>query len=139
MIFYETINFYSFFSSFHFWKWHSLLVFTFMVIEENYVSSRKTPCYIIWYLKRNQLIFSETIFIVCLLFLGGTDTSQIPLITIFIVTLFGTFIHLTRFHYISIFNRFIPLVRVMLLNTFLNLHAWLILIHALVSNLLVAT
>ena len=53
-----------------------------------------------------------------------------------IVHFLWKFIYLTRFHSLSIFNRFIPLVSVMILHDFFNLHMWLILIHFLVSTLL---
>ena len=71
----------------------------------------------------------------CSLLLWGITTLWIPLITICYSTFILMFIHLTRFHFVTNFNGFILLESVMLFHAFLNLHVWLILIRALVSNL----
>ena len=59
-----------------------------------------------------------------------------PLINVCCSTFIQTFINLTIFHPVLIFNRFILLASVMLSHAFLNLHLLLNLILILLFNLL---
>ena len=85
-------------------------------------------------LKRHNWVV-KPLFIVCLILLGGTTTSWNPSKNICCGTSVQTFIYLTIFHSVSIFNNFILSVRVMILHAILNLHVWSILIPVLVSDL----
>ena len=67
----------------------------------------------------------------------GITASWSPLLNICYSSFLWTFIHVTRFQSVSIFNGFISLVIIILLHAFLNLHLWLILIRFLVSTLFV--
>ena len=132
--FFTTLLLFIHFVSASIWKWYDIFMYSNYGIDESDVS-RENLCCIIWYLKRNNCIV-KNIFIACLLLLGETITSWSPLITLCYSPFLRTFINLTRFHSVSIFNGFIMLVSVMLLHAFLNLHVWLIFIRVLVSNLL---
>ena len=74
-----------------------------MLVEETYVILFGI------YVKRNNCIV-KTIFIVCLLLLGGWPRHDAPLITPCYSPFLCTFIYLTRFHSVPIFNGFVPLV-----------------------------
>ena len=101
------------------------------IVHSNESACRKSGCLgldqinycIIWYLKRNKCIL-KYIFILCLLFQRVMNISWIPFITLCYIPFPHTFIYLEKFRSISIVNRFIPLVKVMLLHFFIKTHVW---------------
>ena len=115
-------------------KCRDTLMYSIYGREESNASQEKL-CYIILYFKEKQLS-CENYFIVFIIFMGIT-TSLCPLITLFRIPFICTPIHLTGFYSVSIFNRFIQLVSVMLSHALINFHVWLILVHVLVSTLFV--
>ena len=79
-LFFMTLLIFIHFVSDSIWKWHALLMYPIYSIEESDVS-RENICYIIRYVKENNLVM-KNIFIVCLLLQRRMTTEWSPLINI---------------------------------------------------------
>ena len=99
---------------------NSLFMYSIYGIEENNVS-KENIYYFIWYLKRNNIVV-KTLFL-CVNYCQGNNPVIIPINNIcYSLFYFRHLFVLTTFISLAIFNWFIPLVSVMILHPFLNLH-----------------
>ena len=88
---------------------------------------KKTSIILCGVLKKK--ISYENYFIVCLLLSRRMTSSWNPFIYIFNSTFIWIFIYLVTFHFVPIFNGFIPFLRFMLFHAFIHLHVCLFFIR----------
>ena len=119
------------------WLGHDACKFLFVLFKLPYGIDMISPCVSIYGIeetikvkKTSLILFGikekkcivKNIFILFII-VGLITTSWSPLITC--SPFISTFIYLTRFHSVSTFNWFIPLVDVQAITTFINLHVCL--------------
>ena len=91
------------------WKLHALLMYSIHGIEESN-NIQENLCYSIWYSKRKNCVV-KNLFIVCV-YCKRNGHNRKLFNTSLLYPPFFTLIYLMRFHSVSLFNGFIPLVRI---------------------------